>query len=80
MELQTLFNVVGGVLLTVIGWIARTLWDAVAELRRDLREIENEMPKNYVRREDFIEALRRIESMVSRIFDKLDSKEDKNKI
>ena len=80
MEIQTLFNVVGGVLLTVIGWIARTLWDAVAELRRDLREIENEMPKNYVRREDFIEALRRIETMVSRIFDKLDSKEDKSKI
>ena len=79
MDLQTLFNVVGGVLLSVLGWIARTLWDAVADLRRDLHELETDLPKNYVRREDFADSMRRIEALVTRIYDNLDGKEDKAK-
>jgi len=79
MDLQSLFNIVGGLLLTVLGWIARTLWDAVADLRRDLHDIETDLPKNYVRREDFADSMNRIEMMVNRIYDKLDGKEDKAK-
>lgn len=79
MDLQSLFNIVGGLLLTVMGWIARTLWDAVADLRKDLHVLETDLPKSYVRREDFTDAMRRIEDMVSRIYDKLDNKEDKSK-
>lgn len=79
MDLQSLFNIVGGLLLTVLGWIARTLWDAVADLRKDLHVLETDLPKSYVRREDFTDAMRRIEDMVSRIYDKLDNKEDKTK-
>lgn len=77
MDVQTLFNTVGGVLLTVLGWIARTLWDAVADLRRDLHALEADLPKNYVLREDFTDAMRRIEGLFERIYDKLDNKEDK---
>ena len=79
MDLQSLFNIVGGLLLTVLGWIARTLWDAVADLRKDLHVLETDLPKSYIRREDFTDAMRRIEDMVSRIYDKLDKKEDKAK-
>jgi len=79
MDLQSLFNIVGGLLLSVLGWIARTLWDAVADLRRDLHDIETDLPKNYVRREDFADSMNRIEMMVNRIYDKLDGKEDKAK-
>lgn len=79
MDLQSLFNIVGGILLTVLGWIARTLWDAVADLRKDLHILETDLPKSYVRREDFTDAMRRIEDMVTRIYDKLDNKEDKTK-
>ena len=79
MDLQNLFNIVGGLFLTVLGWIARTLCDAVADLRRDLHELETDLPKNYVRREDFADSMNRIEMMVNRIYDKLDGKEDKAK-
>ena len=79
MDLQSLFNIVGGILLSVVGWIAKTLWDAVADLRRDLHVLETDLPKSYVRREDFADSMRRIEDMVNRIFDKLDGKEDKAK-
>lgn len=79
MDVQTLFNAVGGVLLTVLGWIARTLWDAVADLRRDLHELEAGMPKQYVQKEDFTNAMARIEGLFERIYDKLDNKEDKTK-
>lgn len=75
--MQTLLNTVGGVLLTVLGWVARTLWDAVADLRRDLHALEAELPRHYVLREDFTDAMRRIEGLFERIYDKLENKEDK---
>lgn len=45
-----------------IGWILKVVWDAVKELRTDLRAIERDLPENYVRRDDFKEAVSEIKS------------------
>lgn len=45
-----------------IGWILKVVWDAVKELRMDLRAIERDLPENYVRRDDFKEAVSEIKS------------------
>jgi hypothetical protein len=37
---QDLFNYIGGALLTTLGWLGRQLWDAVAELKKDVKEIK----------------------------------------
>lgn len=57
-------------LFLVVGWIIRSLWDAVRQLERDL-------PANYVRRDDFRDSMDEIKDMLTRIFDKLDNKVDK---
>ncbi len=77
MDTQTIINVGGGVILATGGWFARQLWDAVRELRRDLHAIETELPRSYVRRDEFTETMQRIEKIVERIYDKLDGKADK---
>ena len=77
MDTQTIINVGGGLILAGGGWFARQLWDAVGELRRDLHAIETELPKHYVRRDEFSETMQRIEKIVERIYDKLDGKADK---
>ena len=40
MEFQSLFNILIGAGLTVIGWFARELWDAPQKLKQDVSDLE----------------------------------------
>ena len=77
MDTQTIINVGLGVILTVVGWFARQIWETVQRLQRDLHEIEVDLPKNYVQKSDYSETMKRIEVMFERIFDKLEQKADR---
>jgi hypothetical protein len=77
MEMQHFINLLGGAALSVLGWFARQLWDAMKELRADLHTLEVNLPENYVKRSDLDKRMERIEDMFQRIYDKLDSKADK---
>lgn len=77
MDGQTIINIVVGTILSVIGWFARQLWDAVQSLKEDMKNLEVELPTNYLRKDEFESRLDKIENMLERIFDKLDSKVDK---
>ena len=70
------------------GWVLKVIWDAIQELKRDMRQIERDLPEVYVRRDDFKDAVREIKedmkagfSSVDRtlglLFKKLDEKENK---
>jgi undecaprenyl pyrophosphate phosphatase UppP len=37
MDLQTLINIGAAAILTVVGWFARQLWDAVDKLKNDVK-------------------------------------------
>jgi chaperonin cofactor prefoldin len=77
MESQSLINIVIGTVLSVLGWFARQLWDAVQDLKRDVKSIEVDLPTTYVRKEDLESRLDRLEAVLNRIFEKLDHKADK---
>lgn len=77
MDLQHFINFIGGAVLSVLGWFARQLWDAMKELRADLHTLEVNLPENYVKRSDLDKRMERIEDMFQRISDKLDAKADK---
>lgn len=73
----TVFNALLTVGTAGLGWFAKTIWDAVGELKRDLHDIEVELPKSYVSKNDFNQTMKHIEDMFQRIYDKLDGKADK---
>ena len=77
MEMQNFINLLGGAALSVLGWFARQLWDAVKELRGDLHVLEVNLPENYAKRSDLDKRMAHIEDMFQRIYDKLDNKADK---
>jgi hypothetical protein len=77
MDHQTLVNIGGGIILAGIGWWARVIWESVQRLKEDLHEIEVDLPKSYVTKDDFNQTMKHIESMFQRIYDKLDNKADK---
>jgi hypothetical protein len=84
MDWQYLINLGAGALLAVGGWFCRQLWDAVDKLKNDIGRLELHMSENYVKKSE-VENLRadmdkrfdRIEMLLDRLFDKLDSKVDK---
>ena len=77
METQNLINLSLAGAASVLGWFARELWSAVKELKTDLAMLREDLPRQYVIRDDHREDMRDIKSMLAKIFDKLDAKQDK---
>lgn len=77
MEFQSLFNIFLGVGLTAIGWFARELWDATQKLKQDVSDLELNVSEHYVKKVDINARFDKIESILEKLFDKLDSKADK---
>ena len=77
MENQHLINVLIGGGFAILGWFARELWGAVKELRADLAALREDLPKDYVAKDDYREDIRDIKAMLAKIFEKLDAKVDK---
>jgi hypothetical protein len=76
-DLQHVVNSVIAVLFSLVGWFAREIWSAVKELKNDLAKLREELPREFVMREDYRSDLKDIKEMLSKIVDKLDHKADK---
>ena len=66
-----------GILAGMGGWFIRQIWDAVTKLQSDMRIIERDLPRAYVAKSDFADAMREIREGLTRIYDKIDGKADK---
>jgi len=78
METQSILNMVCIAAIGAGGWFGRELWGAVKELRKDLHDIEIDLPTSYVSKLDMDKRMDHIETMFQRIYDKLDGKADKS--
>ncbi len=63
-----------------VGWILKVVWDAVTDLKQDVKQIERDLPEVYVRKDDFREAVREIRETMKELrtdmkagFDKVDT-------
>lgn len=85
---QAVFNWAVALAGALGGWILKVIWDAIVELKRDLREMDIKMHEDFVRRDDFKDAVKdikddmktgfnKIDTTLGLIFKKLESKEDK---
>ena len=84
MDWQIIINIGAGGLLTVGGWFARQLWDSVKELKADIAGLRLHVSETYTKKSE-VETLEsqmekrfdRLEQMIARLYDKIDSKADK---
>lgn len=77
MDNQSIYNWIIGGLLAIVGWLGRTIWDAVNSLKEDVKNLEIGLPVNYVRKADIEVRFDKIDNVLERIFDKLEHKADK---
>jgi hypothetical protein len=68
------------VVVAAIGWFMRELWGAVKTLQKDIHDVEVMLPTQYVQKNEFNDALKRIEDMLGKIFDKLENKVDRSDV
>lgn len=85
---QVIFNWAVGLSGALGGWILKVIWDAIVELKKDLQRMDTKMHEDFVRRDDFKDAVTgiksdmrdgftKIDNTLGLIFKKLDHKEDK---
>lgn len=55
------------------GWILKVIWEAIVELKKDVKDIDSKMHEDFVRREDFKDAVREIKEDMKSGFGKIDS-------
>lgn len=77
MGITELFLALLSVGMAVLGWFARTLYEAVQDLKKDLSLLREQIPISYVRKDDYILFQERILDTLTRIEGKLDQKADK---
>jgi antirestriction protein len=77
MDYQQLLNIVLGTAMAVVGWFARELWAAVKELKADLYKLREDLPKEYVSKDDYRQDIRELKEIMNKVFDKLEHKLDK---
>jgi len=75
---QDLINLILSSIMAILGWLGKTVWDAVQELKKDIRDLEVELPTHYVRKDELENRMDKIEAMLSKIYDKLETKADKH--
>lgn len=77
MDNQDILNIVLSSASLVLGWFLREMWSAVKELKSDLAKLREELPKDYVARDDYRQDIREFKDMLNKLFDRLDTKVDK---
>ena len=77
MEMQQIIDLGLGAVMAVIGWFARELWSAVKELKFDLSKLREDLPKDYVTKDDYRQDIRELKEIMNKIFDRLENKQDK---
>lgn len=84
METQGLFNIVVMCAGAFGGFLIKSILDSVKELKHTdevlhsrVTELAADLPETYLRRDDFVQHLNRIETTLARIESKLDEKADK---
>jgi hypothetical protein len=78
LDLQTAFNIIVGICIAGAGWWAKEIWNALAKLREDIHDIEVDLPSNYIKKEDFNDAMKTLNEKLDRIWFKLEDKADKH--
>ena len=73
MDYQTLFNIAILVAGFFGGWVLNSIYQSIERLDKDVRT----MPERYLAKDDYRQDLQRVETMLTRILDKLDGKADK---
>jgi hypothetical protein len=71
---QGLLNIVIMTVGSVFGWVLRMLWTASQELKADLAKLREELPKDYVSKDDYRQDVKELKDMIGKLFDLMEKR------
>ena len=74
MDNQQIFNII----VSIAGFLAVYVFNSTTKQIQRLEDKLNELPKEYVAKDDYRSDITEIKSILKQIFDKLDNKADKS--
>jgi predicted transcriptional regulator len=77
MEVQVIINLIGLIIISVVGFLYKDNTYKLRVLEEKIHKSEVDMPTNYVRKDELSSHLNRIETMLNKIFERLEQKADK---
>jgi uncharacterized coiled-coil DUF342 family protein len=73
MDSQAVFDWIVGIGGVIVGWALKMIWEAIRDVRKEIKELDNQMHSDFVRRDDFKEAVRDIKNDMKEGFNKVDA-------
>jgi hypothetical protein len=73
MDTQQFFNIALGLSAFLGGWVLNNITKAIERLDTDVRAL----PSTYISKDDYRHDIAEVKEMLGKIFDKLDTKQDK---
>jgi len=88
MDWQTVINISLGSMMGIVGWFAREIWETIKDLRREIRDLDQKMHQDFVRRDDFKDSMAEhkkdmqrgfdeVKELIGAVFKRLDQKQDR---
>jgi uncharacterized UPF0160 family protein len=74
MDTQSLLNLLFSSAGLILGWFLRELWAAVKDLKGDLAKLREELPKEYVAKDDYRQDVKELKDMIAKLFDILENR------
>ena len=71
---QGLLNIVIMTVGSVFGWVLRMLWTASQELKADLAKLREELPKDYVSKDDYRQDVKELKDMIGKLIDLMEKR------
>ena len=73
MESQNVFDWLVGVGGAVVGWMLKMIWEAIRDMRGEIKDLDKQMHDDFVRRDDFKDAIQEIKTDMRAGFNKVDA-------
>jgi len=73
MDTQAVFDWIVGIGGAVVGWALKMIWEAIKDMRADIKDLDKQMHEDFVRRDDFKDAVREIKDDMRVGFTKVDT-------
>ena len=70
---QGFFNWLVGTGGVVIGWVLKVIWDSLRDLRNEIKIMDTKMHDDFVRRDDFKDAMKDLKEDMKSGFSKIDN-------
>jgi len=77
MDTQQIFNLGASVIGTAAMWILKVIWDEIKAIKEAQDNLQKDLAKQVVLKEDYRADIGDIKNMFNRILDKMDTKADK---